>query len=110
MHAKKGIRMALRDYSKFDGMYDELKPLTQAVYGLLNEAIRECGLNEAELNVVSHRYMFPKDVDKQVESCSEETGMPDSTVRYYSASALDKIYSYMNEHGEAYYARHYIRL
>ena len=41
MHAKNGIRMELRDYAKFHEMFDELKPLTQAMYGLLNEAIRD---------------------------------------------------------------------
>lgn len=110
MHAKNGIRMALRDYAKFHEMFDELKPLTQAMYGLLNEAIRQCGLNEAETIVIKHRYVSPTDTDRQVESCSIETGLPERTVKYHSASILDKIHAYMNEHGEAYYARHNIRL
>lgn len=102
--------MALRDYAKFTDMFDELKPLTQAMYGLLNEAIRECGLNEAETVVVAHRYMYPIDEDNQVVSCSVETGIPTRTVEYYSASLLDKIHAYMNKHGEDYYERHHIGL
>ena len=91
MHAKNGIRMALRDYAKFHEMFDELKPLTQAMYGLLNEAIRKCGLNEAETLVINHRYISPTDTDRQVESCSIETGLPERTVKIGRASCRERV-------------------
>ena len=110
MHAKDGLRMALRDHAKYHDMLDELKPLTQAMYGLMNEAIRHCGLNEAETLVLENRYLSPIDPINMVEGCSEAIGMPERTVKYYSATLLDKITDYMNDRGEEYYARYYIRL
>lgn len=110
MHAIDGVRMALRDHAKYHDIINELKPLTQAMYALLDEAIRHCGLNEAETLVLENRYISPIDPVNQVVGCSEAIGMPERTVKYYSATALDKIHDYMNERGEAHYAQYDIRL
>lgn len=110
MHAKDGIKMALRDHAKFHDMFDELKPLTQAMYGLMGEAIRHCGLNEMEERVLAYRYVTPHDPAQPVLGAADVIGVSRDTVMRYSESLTVKITDYMNERGEDYYERHYIRL
>lgn len=109
IHNKNGIRRSLDLYSELTSDWDYLRDLTKAMYGLLEEAVEECGLNEMERRVMAHRYVSPKDSQSPLTACADFLGVSNRTVDYYSATLLDKVHEYMEQEGGDYYSQHNIR-